>query len=288
MRQAVTSLLLFWAACACYAEDNAAEIARNETAAAASCKAFAEAEEIYHRTDYNGNGILEYAQTIHGGRRSVAKALDPATLPKPTEEDRAAIAKLIKELADDEFAVRERASERLSKIGPCAILQLKDAAKTETDAELLHRCRKLVEQMSLALAPAPPANLQCGLYSSGNDAGQEGDLCLVDRTFAKAEWPLGTDGRDAAPKAGYFFRVLTAQGAAAPGGKRNYIVNGAMTLGYAVLAFPKEYGVTGKKCFMINNNGTIYERDFGSKEKMETFVKDCAVFDPTKDWQVAE
>ena len=55
-----------------------------------------------------------------------------------------------------------------------------------------------------------------------------------------------------------------------------------MTLGYAFIAFPKEYGVSGKKCFIISNAGTIYSRDFGSKEKTEEYIKDCNTFNPVK------
>jgi len=273
---------------ACAAVSGEGDMQANERAAAAGCKAFAEAEEIYHRTDYDADGVLEYAQTLHGGRRAVARTVDPAALPKPSEEERQTAAKLIKDLASDEFAVRERASEGLTKLGPKAFVQLQAAEKAETDAEVLHRCRKLCQEITAALAPAPVGDLQHGLYTRGVNAGMEGDLCLIDRTFAKAEWPLGSDGSTAVPKNGYFFRVLPKQGAAATGGARNYVIGANMVLGYALLAFPKEYGVTGQRCFMINNNGTIFERDFGGKEQTEAFAKACAEFNPTRDWKVTE
>jgi len=279
---------LVWAVQQLMAGEDAV-IAANENAAAASCKAYAQAQEIYHRTDYNRDGVLEYAQTLHGGRKATVKPPDAASAPQPTEEERQKTAKFITDLASNDFAVREQASDELAKLGAKALRQLLAAQKEQADAEVLHRCRKLVEQITVALSPAARLDLRYGLFSSGNALGVEGDLCLIDRNLADAEWPLGCDGSDAVPKQGYFFRVLTRQGAAATGGVRNYISDGRhMTLGYGLLAFPKEYGVTGKRCFIINNNGTIFQRDFGGKEQTEAYVKDCGEFNPAKDWTPAD
>lgn len=62
---------------------------------------------------------------------------------------------------------------------------------------------------------------------------------------------------------GYELRILTAQGDAADGGAQSYIVNGKLTGGFAIVAVPVKYGETGIMTFMINNEGTLYERDFG-------------------------
>jgi len=287
-RSFLLAACLVWAVCQLMAGEDAA-IAADEKAAEAACMAYAEAQEIYHRTDYNMDGVLEYAQTLHGGRKAMVKPPDAAALPQPAEEERQKASKLIKDLGSDDFAVREQANEGLARLGPKALQQLLAAQKEQTDAEVLHRCRKLVEQLTIALSPAARLDLRYGLYSSGRDQGIEGDLCLIDKTFAEAEWPVGCDGGNAAPKQGYFFRVLTRQGAAATGGTRNYVSDGRhMLLGYGLLAFPKEYGVTGRKCFIINNNGTVFQRNFGSKEQTEAYVKDCAEFNPTKEWAPAQ
>jgi len=145
----------------------------------------------------------------------------------------------------------------------------------------VNRCRTLVAAIERKLSPAAPIPDKCNLFerTPGNS-----DLQLIDNNFANAECYRGADPSKITPKAGYLFRVLHKQGESAAGGKRNYIVNGNMTLGYALLAFPKEYGVTGKKVFVINNNGTIFERDFGDKKTFEAYTKDCDEFNPTKDW----
>jgi hypothetical protein len=63
------------------------------------------------------------------------------------------------------------------------------------------------------------------------------------------------------PKAGYVFSVLTTQGAAASGGTKSYVVASNMTLGYALSAVPGSYDGTGRDTFIINNNGTIFQKD---------------------------
>jgi prepilin-type N-terminal cleavage/methylation domain-containing protein len=149
-------------------------MAANQTAAAAACKAFAEAEEIYRRTDYDGDGILEYSQTIKGANSLVEKT-----------------------------------------------------------------------------------------------AGS-GDLALLDKTFGVAEGAPGS----VTPKAGYVFSVLTTQGAAASGGTKSYIVASNMTLGYALSAVPGSYDGTGRDTFIINNNGTIFQKDVAAGAHQTHFNPD--------------
>jgi hypothetical protein len=65
------------------------------------------------------------------------------------------------------------------------------------------------------------------------------------------------------PLWGYHFRVLTAQGAAAKGGARSYIVNGEMSGGFALIAYPAEYGRGGIMTFLVNQDGVVYQKDMG-------------------------
>jgi len=67
----------------------------------------------------------------------------------------------------------------------------------------------------------------------------------------------------ATPFWGYYFRVLTAQGPDARGGKKSYLVNGDMSGGFAMVAYPAKYGSSGVMTFIVNREGNIYERDFG-------------------------
>jgi hypothetical protein len=84
------------------------------------------------------------------------------------------------------------------------------------------------------------------------------------------------------PYHGYFFRVLKGQGPDAPLGQMDYLVNGAMIGGFALIAFPAEYQVTGVKTFMVSNDGVVYEKDLGPKT-LEVAMK-IDRFNPDKSW----
>jgi Protein of unknown function (DUF2950) len=83
----------------------------------------------------------------------------------------------------------------------------------------------------------------------------------------------------AEPYHGYFFKILKGQGPAAPLGEMDFVVQGAMIGGFALVAAPAEYKVTGVRTFMVSHDGVVYEKDFGPKtldefKKMERFNPD--------------
>jgi DUF2950 family protein len=86
-------------------------------------------------------------------------------------------------------------------------------------------------------------------------------------------------GKKPIPYHGYYYRILTRQGSGAPGGAYDYLVKGKMRGGFALLAFPAEYGNSGIMTFMVNHDGTVFEKDFGLKtaklaRKIESFAPD--------------
>jgi hypothetical protein len=89
---------------------------------------------------------------------------------------------------------------------------------------------------------------------------------------------------DGEPYRGYFFKVLKGQGPAAPLGTLDYVVQGAMIGGFALVAAPAEYGETGVKTFMVSDDGVVYEKDLGP-ETLKAFQK-MELFDPDKSWSV--
>jgi hypothetical protein len=94
----------------------------------------------------------------------------------------------------------------------------------------------------------------------------------------------GYDGNRSAstPFYGYYFRVLTAQGAAAKGGAKDYVVNGEMSGGFGLVAYPAEYGRSGIMTFMVNQDGVVYESDLGAEtSKAAAEVK---AFNPDAAW----
>jgi len=81
---------------------------------------------------------------------------------------------------------------------------------------------------------------------------------------------------------GYFYKMLKAQGAHAPGGAREYVVNGKMTGGFALAAFPVRYGVSGVLTFIVNQDGAVYQKDLGPKTV--ALGNEMTLFNPDKSW----
>ena len=84
------------------------------------------------------------------------------------------------------------------------------------------------------------------------------------------------------PYHGYFFKILKGQGTAAPLGEMDFVVKGVMIGGFALVAAPAEYGVTGVKTFIVSHDGVVYEKDFGPKT-LDEFQK-MERFNPDKSW----
>jgi len=103
---------------------------------------------------------------------------------------------------------------------------------------------------------------------------------------AKARGEGYVKGEKPAPYNGYFYRILTAQGKNARGGAYSYMVKGKMVGGFAVVAYPATYAVSGVKTFIVNHEGVVYEKDLGPKTTK--MAKSMKVFDPDKTWEKVE
>jgi hypothetical protein len=115
-----------------------------------------------------------------------------------------------------------------------------------------------------------------GLYwptSQGEDASPLGEL--IAEATAQGYRPGG--GRT--PFHGYYFKILTKQGPAAPGGELDYIVRGKMIGGFALVAYPAEYRNSGVMTFIVNHTGNVFQKDLGPDtaklaERMTSFNPD--------------
>ncbi len=169
-------------------------IGRNELDVIEACYGYEDAQRDYAGTDWNTNGVLEYAQKIVSdkGKRNG----------------------LYWEAAEDEI---------MSPLGPLFADAIKEGYSTRKPGEMR------------------------------------------------------------SPFHGYFFKILTAQGKNAPGGAYNYVINGHMVAGFALVAYPSHYGSTGIMTFMVNQNGVIYQKDLG-KNSAKT-AEGIRKFDPDKTWK---
>jgi hypothetical protein len=255
------------------AKADPARIRANEAAAIAACKTYAEAQDIYRRTDWDSDGVLEYSQAVSGDNSLYEKnagkgditlvdaafaaaagmpvALKDKDVPKADEKTRKAVAKLIPKLGAEEYQTRQDASEAIKALGGKAIQPLEEALKLARDPEVATRCR--------ALAARLRKDLMMKLWSTT---------------------------RTARPKRGYCFKILKGQGPNAPGGRKSYVHGGNMTLGYGLLAFPATYGVSGRRTFIINNTGTVYGKDLGPKTR--EIAEKATEYNPDQSYRVAE
>jgi hypothetical protein len=88
-----------------------------------------------------------------------------------------------------------------------------------------------------------------------------------------------------APYHGYYFKILTSQGKHAPGGKFKYLINDRMIAGFALAAWPAEWGDTGVMTFVVNQQGKVYQKNLGSKTAK--IAKAMTLYDPDDTWTPA-
>ena len=125
-----------------------------------------------------------------------------------------------------------------------------------------------------------------GLYwpaAQGEEASPAGEFLAA----AAGEGYRRSGSGEPTPYHGYYYRMLYAQGANAPGGKKDYFIDGRLVDGYALIAWPADYGVSGVKTFLVNHEGTVYEKDLG--EDTASAITMIEEFDPDSSWNpVAE
>jgi len=119
-----------------------------------------------------------------------------------------------------------------------------------------------------------------GLYWPAAAGEQESPLGPLVAS-ARAAGYGGKPAKGRIPYHGYYYRILTGQGPAAKGGAYSYIVKGHMIAGFAMVAFPAQYGVSGVMTFIVNNDGVVYQQDLGPEtpelaEKMKLFNPDSS------------
>jgi hypothetical protein len=122
-----------------------------------------------------------------------------------------------------------------------------------------------------------------GLYWPAAEGDEASPLGALVAEATRAGYRV-TGGR--APYHGYFYRVLTRQGADAPGGAIDYVVNGKMIGGFALVAHPAQYGNSGVMTFLVNHEGVVFQKDLGPRTT--EIARAMSEFNPDRSWQKAE
>jgi hypothetical protein len=161
-----------------------------------------------------------------------------------------------------------------------------DVMRTYVDAQRQYasRDRNGDEVLEYAQRIASTPGTKDGLYWPPE---LDGEISPLGPMVAEAQgegYSMKTKGQETtrAPFHGYFFKILTGQGKHAPGGKYNYVINGHMIGGFAMVAWPAEYGESGIMTFIVNQQGRVYQRDLGPKtDKLAAAMK---TYDPDTSW----
>jgi hypothetical protein len=121
-----------------------------------------------------------------------------------------------------------------------------------------------------------------GLYwpsGRGEKRSPLGDLVAAAAADGR---PIGTGGPEPSPFYGYYFKILTAQGPSAHGGARDYVTNGRMTGGFALMAWPAQYDATGIMTFIVNHEGVVHEKNLGPGTEAASAITS---YDPDPSWR---
>ncbi len=126
---------------------------------------------------------------------------------------------------------------------------------------------------------------QNGLYWPTREGEEPSPLGVLVANARAEGYSRDASGGKPTPYHGYFYRILTAQGPDAPGGPYDYVVNGRMIGGFALVAYPAQYGVSGVMTFIVNHQGVLYEKDLGTDT--EKIARAMQTYNPDNAWKKA-
>ena len=137
-----------------------------------------------------------------------------------------------------------------------------------------------------AKADEPPSPLG-SFFAEANDQNYLKEAVDASKDSVKTQNDAtGDAAAEPRPYYGYYYKILTSQGANAPGGALDYLVNGKMIGGFALIAYPADYGNSGIKTFMVNHEGIVYQKDLGPDT--ESIAEKITAYDPDSTWEKAE
>jgi hypothetical protein len=157
------------------------------------------------------------------------------------------------------------------------------AAMADAQAEYFSQHHDGVKQYALKFIS--DEGKQNGLYWKSPQGQPKSPLGPL-AAYAAATEGFTPEANKQQPFHGYFYRILTKQGADAKGGAKDYVVNGKMTGGFAYVAYPEKYGDTGITTFIVDQSGVVYEKNLG-KDTTEQ-AKAMTEFNPDKSWTAVE
>jgi hypothetical protein len=179
------------------------------------------------------------------------------------------------EAGDDELLNRRIGQNELSVIQVCL-------AYVDAQREYYSRGTGLLEY---AQRLESTTGKHDGLFWETRPGGPASPLGPLVAKARAAGYPLPPRGTPV-PYHGYFYRMLFAQGPDAPGGAYDFVVKGHMIGGFALVAYPASYGVSGIMTFIVNHDGIVYQKDLGPKTAQ--VANTMKTYNPDQTWAQAE
>lgn len=178
-----------------------------------------------------------------------------------------------------EQGAEEMLNRRIGRNERSAIDVLRAYLDAQREYASIDRDGDGVLQYARKLASSP--NKQDGLYwPADTDKGEEispfGPLIAESSAYLAGH-------KQGDPYRGYHFKIVTRQGKNAPGGAYSYVINGRMIAGFAMVAYPSDYGNNGVMTFIVSHNGKVYEKNLGKNTK--AIGEKINSFNPDKSWK---
>jgi hypothetical protein len=179
---------------------------------------------------------------------------------------------------DTEVGLQEIVNRRVGENELATIQTMRDYVNAQYEYARIDEDEDGVYEFAQRLISSPGKRdglyWQPGIFDEESPAGP----LIETAAFSKAKRGAGYYG--------YRYRILTAQGSNVIGGEQSYVVNGNMTGGFALIAWPVKYRVTGVQTFIVNNAGIVYERDLG--DRTEERASAIRAFNPDTNWEIVK
>jgi hypothetical protein len=176
-------------------------------------------------------------------------------------------------------------SRRIGKNELSTLQSMREYVEAQREYAAKDRDGDLVLEYAQRIASRP--GMKDGLYWPPDLGGEISPLGPLAARAQDLGYSMKSKEEGSAPEPfnGYFFKVLTRQSKSAPGGKYDYVINGNMIGGFALVAWPVSYGDTGIMTFIVNQRGRVYQKDLGTRTaKIAASIKS---YDPDKTWTIS-
>jgi hypothetical protein len=181
---------------------------------------------------------------------------------------------------DTEVGIKEIAARRIGHNEVSAVQVCLAYVDTQLEYAKEHTANGLAEYAQKMISDPGQKNGLLWESKDGERPSPLGPLLAAACKAGKKERPAGIELR---PYHGYFYKILKSQGKDAPGGAYDYVVDGKMIGGFALVAYPAEYGTSGVTTFIVNQQGVVYEKDMG--KDTGKLAEAMTSFNPDSTWK---